>query len=113
MPKTLKEFTRVLKEEIKNHPAIKGANFDVVRSAVCNRLNLSAKEFDEILGWAIGTGRLENVWLFTGGGQAKIYHDNLNKATTMPFDTIEEAGEGIFLKKVVQLNRTSPSFSLG
>jgi len=89
------EFTKVLKEEIASNPAIKGSNYDIVRENVSRQLKMSKKEFDEILGYMIGTGRLENVWLFTGGRQAKIYHKNMWNAVIEPFDSIEEMGRGI------------------
>lgn len=92
------EFTKVLKEEISSNPAIRGANYEIVRDKVDQRLRLSCKQFDEILGYMLNTGRLENVWLFTGGRQAKICHENMDEKR--PFDSIEEAGEGIRYQKL-------------
>ena len=86
-------FTRILRETIRRNPAIKGTNYAIVRQEVSKKLNLSKSEFDQFLGFLIGTGKLKNVWLFTGHGQVKVYHANMNHLK--PFDSIEEEGEGI------------------
>ena len=86
------KFVKILKEEVKTNPGIRGANYDIVRDNVCRKLDLSKKEFDEILGYMIKTDKIHGVWLFTGGGQAKVYHKNMEGHI---FDSIDEMGEGI------------------
>lgn len=98
-------FVKVLKEEIKANPGIRGANYATVRDNVCRKLDISKREFDEILGYLIHTERLQNVWLFTGFGQVKIYHKNMQ--LNHPFDSIEEVGKGIQYKTESVKNKES------